>query len=214
MALFTPFMLLSADIGPNPRGLGTHFCKVGGERLAVIARGEACSNQLGQVHCRVRRTVSEELSVGEVFLGGGVADSCRVVAGAFVHCTSELCPVDDFTGVRHVVGAVFSAGKEQVQGSCCQVLGEGRAAPLVGDHGRVDTALSQGCHGANEVLAGANNPAGAQGVVLTPCGGGNLTGSLGCAVDAQRCQGVILRVFLAQGNRQRRSRWIREPAAG
>ena len=34
--------------------------------------------------------------------------------------------------------------------------------------------------------------------MLTPCGGGNLTGSLGCAVDTQRCQGVILRVFLAQ----------------
>ena len=86
-----------------------------------------------------------------------------------------------------------------MQSSSCQVLGEGRATPLVGNHGRVDAALCQGCHGTHEVLTGANNPAGAQGVVLTPCGSGNLTGSLGCAVDAQRCQGVILRVFLAQG---------------
>ena len=65
-----------------------------------------------------------------------------------------------------------------MQGSSSQVLGEGWAAPLVGDHGRVNATLSQGCHGTHKVLAGANNPAGAQGVVLTPCGSGNLTGSL------------------------------------
>ena len=143
--------------------------------------------------------MSEKLNVGEVGLGGGVADACRVVAGTLVHRAGELGPVDDFAGVRHVVGAVFRAREEQVQSSSCQILGEGRATPLVGDHGRVDAALCQGGHGTHKVLAGTDNPAGAQGVVLTPRGGGNLTGCLGCAVDAQRCQGVILRVFLAQG---------------
>ena len=86
-----------------------------------------------------------------------------------------------------------------MQGRCGQVLGEGRATPLVGNHRRVDAALRQGGHGAHEVLTCTDNPAGAQGVVLTPRGGGHLTGCLGRAVDAQRCQGVILRVLLTQG---------------
>ena len=49
----------------NPQRKGSPFRQVGGQRLAVIARGESRGNQLGQVHRRVRRTVSEELSVGE-----------------------------------------------------------------------------------------------------------------------------------------------------
>ena len=35
--------------------------------------------------------------------------------------------------------------------------------------------------------------------MFTPCGSGNLTSSLGRAVNAQRRQGIILRVFLTQG---------------
>ena len=70
-----------------------------------------------------------------------------------------------FAGAGEVVGAVCGPGVEEVADAGGDVGGEGEAPGLVVDHLRVDAAFGEGGHGADEVVALADHPGGADDVV-------------------------------------------------
>ena len=83
------------------------------------------------------------------------------------------------------------------------VAREGQAAQLVVDHGDlrepvlgVGDAVGQPLHGPDEVVALADDPAGAHDVVARAPGHGDVAGGLGLAVDGQRGERLVLRVDL------------------
>ena len=76
----------------------------------------------------------------------------------------------------------------------CQIGGEGEAPGLVGHNPWADTALGQGEHRLDEVLAIADHPGGAHQVVPGADTDGGVPGRLGLTVDAQRRGGLLLGV--------------------
>ena len=95
-----------------------------------------------------------------------------------------------------MVGAVGCPGEQQMQRRPRQVLGEGRAPPLIRHDGWIHTAFGQRCHSRHKIFALADHPAGAQQVVFAPRGRGALPRRFGGAIHAQRGDGMLHRVFL------------------
>ena len=80
---------------------------------------------------------------------------------------------------------------EQVTDRAADLGGEGEPAELVVDDLRIDAAVGQRGHGADEVVAVADHPAGPQQVVRGQRSDQCVTGCLGLPVDAERGERLV-----------------------
>lgn len=85
-------------------------------------------------------------------------------------------------------------GVQEVADAAGEVVGEGEAPDLVVDDAGVDAAGGEGGHGAHEVVAVADDPAGAEDVVEGDGGDEGVAGGFGLPVDAEGAHRVGLGV--------------------
>ena len=121
------------------------------------------------------------------------------MAGVLEDPPGDVVPGDHVAAVGHVERARGRVRGDQVQQGVGEVVGEGEAAVLVGDDGRVDPALGEGGHGGHEVLPLPDHPGGADDPVPRHGAHRGLAGGLRLAVDAQRRERVVHRVLLPHG---------------
>ena len=147
---------------------------------------------------------------GDGALGAGVVvggryrhDPVAVAVGGLEDGAGDVGPGLDGAGARAVIGAVGGVRPQHVEDGLGHVAREGQAAQLVVDHGDlpkpvlgVGDAVGQALHGLDEVVALADDPAGAHDVVARAAGHGDVAGGLGLAVDGQRGEGLLLVVHL------------------
>ena len=132
-------------------------------------------------------------------------DPVAVAVGGLEDGAGDVGPGPDGAGSGAVVGAVGGVRAQHVEDGLGHVAREGQAPQLVVDHGDllepvlgVGDAVGQPLHGLHEVVALADDPAGAHDVVArAPCHG-DVAGGLGLAVDGQRAEGLLLRVDLGR----------------
>lgn len=137
-----------------------------------------------------------------------------VAVAQLEHLRSYVGPGGHAAGAGQVVGAAFAgrarllvalAVAQEPEDALRHVAREGEAAELVVHHGhlvkrivRIGAAVGERRHGAHEVLALADDPAGANDVVLGAIRHGDVARRLGLAVDAQGAEGLVLAVLLAR----------------
>ena len=152
------------------------------------------------------------LSAGVVFGSRYGLDSVTVAVAQLEHLRGDFGPGRHAGGAGQAVRAglaraarllVATAVAEQPEDALGHVAGEGQAPELVVNHRHlvqrvagVGAAVGERRHGLHEVLAIADDPARAHDVVPGTVGNGDVAGGLGLAVDAQRAEGLVLRVLL------------------
>ena len=153
----------------------------------MASRFEPCRLDLGQVERTVLRSYGDGVGGAGVVVGGGDGcDAVGVVSGELVDLAGDVVPGGGLTAVRDVVGTVVGVGVEEVADGVGDGGGEGEAPVLVVDDFRVDAALGECGHGADEVVAVADDPAGADDVVAGGGGGEGVAGGFGLPVDTER----------------------------
>lgn len=165
---------------------------------------EAGSLELGQVERGVDRARGDGAGGAGVVVGGrNRHDPVPVAVGGLEDGAGDVGPGLDGAGAGAVVGAVGRVRAQHVEDGPGHVAREGQAAQLVVDHGdlrepvlRVGDAVGQAPHGLDEVVALADDPAGAHDVVARAPGHGDVAGGLGLAVDGQRAEGLVLVMHL------------------
>lgn len=132
-------------------------------------------------------------------------DLLPVAVGGPEDGAGDVGPALHRAGSGAVVGAVGGLRVQHVEDRLGHVAREGQAAQLVVDHGDllepvlgVGYAVGQAPHGLDEVVALADDPAGAHDVVLGAVRHGDVAGGLGLAVDGQRGERLVLRVDLGR----------------
>ena len=160
--------------------------------------------ELGQVERGVDRARGDGALGAGVVVGGRYRhDPVAVAVGGLEDGAGDVGPGLDGAGARAVIGAVGGVRPQHVEDGLRHVAREGQAAQLVVDHGDlpkpvlgVGDAVGQALHGLDEVVALADDPAGAHDVVARAAGHGDVAGGLGLAVDGKRAEGLILCVHL------------------
>lgn len=165
---------------------------------------EAGGLELGKVERGVDRARCDGALGARVVVGG--ADRHHpvpVAVGGLEDGAGDVGPGLDGAGAGAVIGAVGSVGPQHVEDGLGHVAREGQAAQLVVHDGdllqlvvRVGDAVGQALHGLDEVVALADDPAGAHDVVARASRHGDVAGGLGLAVDGQRRKGLLLGVHL------------------
>ena len=147
---------------------------------------------------------------GDGPLGARVVVGCRhrydllaVAVGGLEDGAGDVRPGLHGAGAGAVIGSVGGVGAQHVEDGSRHIAREGQAAKLVVYYGdlvqfviRVGDAVRQALHGLHEVVALADDPAGAHDVVARAPGHGDVAGGLGLAVDGQRGEGLVLVVHL------------------
>ena len=141
-----------------------------------------------------------------VVVGRGDRDHLAAVAvGGLEDGAGDVRPGLHRAGAGAVIGPVGGVRPQYVEDGLGHVAREGQASPLVVDHGdlhelvlRVGDAVGETLHGLDEVVALADDPAGAHDVVLGAVRHGDVAGGLGLAVDGQRTEGLVLGVHLGR----------------
>lgn len=139
-----------------------------------------------------------------VVVGGADGDHFVPVAvGGLEDGAGDVGPGLDRTRAGTVVRAVGGVRPQHVEDGLGHVAREGQAAQLVVDHGDlrkavlgVGDAVGEALHRLDEVMALADDPAGAHDVVARAAGHGDVAGGLGLAVDGQRAEGLVLGMHL------------------
>ena len=130
-------------------------------------------------------------------------DLLPVAVGCLEDGAGDVGPGLHRAGAGAVIGAVGGVRPQHVEDGGGHVAREGQAAKLVVYYGdlvqfviRVGDAVRQALHGLHEVVALADDPAGAHDVVARAPGHGDVAGGLGLAVDGQRAEGLVLGMHL------------------
>ena len=160
--------------------------------------------ELGQVERGVDRARGDGALGTRVVVGGRYRhDPIAVTVGGLEDGSGDVRPALHGAGAGAVVGAVGGTRAQHVEDGPGHVAREGQAAQLVVDDGdllqlvlRVGDAVRERPHGLDEVVALADDPAGAHDVVAVAPGHGDVAGGLGLAVDGQRGEGLLLGVDL------------------
>ena len=136
---------------------------------------------------------------GVVVGGRNRHDPAAVAVGGIEDGAGDVRPGPHGTGAGAVVGTVGGVRAQHVEDGLGHVAREGQAAQLVVDDRDlreivlgVGDAVGQPLHGLDEVVALADDPAGAHDVVARAAGHGDVAGGLGLAVDGQRAEGLVL----------------------
>lgn len=167
---------------------------------------EADRLEPGQVERGVDRARGDGARGGGVVVGGRYRhDLVPVAVDGIEDGAGDVGPALDGAGAGAVVGAVGGLHIKHVEDGLGHVAREGQAAQLVVDHGdlrepvlRVGDAVGEPLHGLDEVVALADDPAGAHDVVARAPGHGDVAGGLGLAVDGQRAEGLVLGMDLGR----------------
>ena len=130
-------------------------------------------------------------------------DPVPVAVGGLEDGAGDVRPGLDGAGAGAVVGSVGGFAPQHVEDRLGHVAREGQTSQLV-VHDRdlrepvlgVGYAVGERLHGLHEVVALADDPAGAHDVVARARGHGDVAGGLGLAVDRQRGEGLLLGVHL------------------
>lgn len=132
-------------------------------------------------------------------------DLLPVAVGCLEDGAGDVRPGLDRTGAGAVIGAVGGVRPQHVEDGGGHVAREGQAAQLVVDDRDlrefvvgVGDAVGQPLHGPDEVVALADDPAGAHDVVARTPGHGDVAGGLGLAVDGKRAEGLDLGMDLGR----------------
>lgn len=132
-------------------------------------------------------------------------DLLPVAVGCLEDGAGDVRPGLDRTGAGAVIGAVGGVRPQHVEDGGGHVAREGQAAQLVVDDRDlrefvvgVGDAVGQPPHGLDEVVALADDPAGAHDVVARAPGHGDVAGGLGLAVDGKRAEGLDLGMDLGR----------------
>ena len=158
----------------------------------------------GQVERGVGRARGDGTRGAGIVVGGrNRHDLLPVAVGRLEDGAGDVRPGLDGAGARAVVGSVGGVRPQHVEDGLGHVAREGQAAQLV-VHDRdlrepvlgVGDAVGQPPHGLDEVVALADDPAGAHDVVARAPGHGDVAGGLGLAVDGQRGERLVLRMDL------------------
>lgn len=130
-------------------------------------------------------------------------DLVPVAVGGLEDGAGDVRPGLHGAGAGAVIGAVGGVRPQHVEDGLRYVAREGQATELVVHDGdliqriiRVGAAVGERRHGAHEVLAFTDDPAGAHDVMLGAIRHGDVAGGLGLAVDGQRGEGLVLCVHL------------------
>ena len=167
---------------------------------------EAYGLEPGQVERGVDRARCDgPLGAGVVVGGADRHDLLAVAVGGLEDGAGDIGPGLDGAGAGAVVGAVGGVGAQNVEDGLRHVAREGQAAQLVVHDRdlrelilRIGDAVGQPLHGLHEVVALADDPAGAHDVVArAPCHG-DVAGGLGLAVDGERAEGLLLGMDLGR----------------
>lgn len=167
---------------------------------------EAGSLELGQVERGVDRARGDGAGGGRVVVGGRHRhDPVAVAVGGIEDGAGDIGPGLDGAGAGAVVGSVGGVRPQHVEDGLGHVSREGQASQLVVHDGdlvqlvvRVGDAIGQPLHRLHEVVALADDPAGAHDVVARAPGHGDVAGGLGLAVDGQRAEGLVLGMDLGR----------------
>ena len=158
----------------------------------------------GKVERGVDRARGDGAGGAGVVVGGrNRHDPVAVAVGDLEDGAGDVRPALHGAGAGAVVGAVGGVRPQHVEDGLGHVAREGQAAQLV-VHDRhllepvlgVGYAVGERLHGLHEVVALADDPAGAHDVVARAAGHGDVAGGLGLAVDGQRGERLVLRVDL------------------
>ena len=165
---------------------------------------EADRLEPGKVERGVDRARGDGAGGAGVVVGGrNRHDPVAVAVGGLEDGAGDVRPALHGAGAGAVVGAVGGVRPQHVEDGLGHVAREGQAAQLV-VHDRhllepvlgVGYAVRERLHGLHEVVALADDPAGAHDVVARAPGHGDVAGGLGLAVDGQRAEGLLLVVHL------------------
>ena len=158
----------------------------------------------GKVERGVDRARGDGTGGARVVVGGAHGhDLLAVAVGGLEDGAGDVGPGLDGAGARAVIGAVGGVRPQHVEDGLGHVAREGQAAQLVVHDRdlrelvlRVGYAVGKALHGLDEVVALADDPAGAHDVVARAPGHGDVAGGLGLAVDGQRAEGLVLVMHL------------------
>ena len=154
----------------------------------------------GQVERGVDRARCDGARGVRVVVGGrNRHDLIPVTVDGLEDGAGDVRPGLHRAGAGAVVGAVGGVRPQHVEDGLGHVAREGQAAQLIVRDGnllqlviRVGDAVGKALHGLDEVVALADDPAGAHDVVARAAGHGDVAGGLGLAVDGQRAEGLAL----------------------
>ena len=158
----------------------------------------------GKVERGVDRARGDGALGAAVVVGGADRhDPVAVAVGDLEDGAGDVRPALHGAGAGAVVGAVGGHRVQNVEDGGGHVAREGQASQLVVHDGDlrepvlgVGHAVGQPLHGLHEVVALADDPAGAHDVVAWAPRHGDVARGLGLAVDGQRAEGLVLRVDL------------------
>ena len=158
----------------------------------------------GQVERGVDRARCDGARGVRVVVGGrNRHDLIPVTVDGLEDGAGDVRPGLHRAGAGAAVGAVGGVRPQHVEDGLGHVAREGQAAQLIVHDGnllqlviRVGDAVGKALHGLDEVVALADDPAGAHDVVARAAGHGDVAGGLGLAVDGQRGERLVLRVDL------------------
>ena len=161
---------------------------------------EADRLEPGQVESGVDRARGDGARGVRVVVGGrNRQDLLAVAVGRLEDGAGDVGPGLDGAGARAVVGAVGGVRPQHVEDGLGHVAREGQASQLVVHDGDlrepvlgVGHAVGEPLHGLHEVVALADDPAGAHDVVAGAPGHGDVARGLGLAVDGKRAEGLVL----------------------
>ena len=171
-----------------------------------VGHAEPGGLEPGQVERGVDRARCDRARRVRVVVGGADwHDPVPVAVSGLEDGAGDVRPTLHGAGAGAVIGAVGGVRPQHVEDGLGHVAREGQAAQLVVDHGdlrepvlRVGDAVGEPLHGLDEVVALADDPAGAHDVVARAPGHGDVAGGLGLAVDGQRAEGLVLGMDLGR----------------
>ena len=168
-----------------------NLVKVLPQLFLPVGHVEAGSLELGQVERGVHRARCDgALGAGVVVGGADRHDPVPVAVGGLEDGAGDVRPGLYGAGAGAVVGTVGGLQIKNVEDGLRHVAREGQAAQLVVHDGDllepvlgVCDAVGQALHRLDEVVALADDPAGAHDVVARAACHGDVAGGLGLAVD-------------------------------
>ena len=183
-----------------------NLVKVFPELFPPVGHVEADRLELGQVERGVDRARGDGAGGIRVVVGSADRhDPVPVAVGGLEDGAGDVGPALDGAGAGAVIGAVGGVRPQHVEDGLGHVAREGQAAQLVVHDRdllqlvvRVGYAVGQRLHGLDEVVALADDPAGAHDVVAGAPRHGDVAGGLGLAVDGQRAEGLVLGMDLGR----------------
>ena len=167
---------------------------------------EAGGLQLGEVERGVDRARGDGAGGAGVVVGSADRGHFVTVAvGGLEDGAGDVGPAPHGARAGAAVGAVGGLRVQHMEDGGGHVAREGQASQLVVHDGDllepvlgVGDAVGQRLHGLDEVVALADDPAGAHDVVARAPRHGDVAGGLGLAVDGQRAEGLVLVVDLGR----------------